>query len=259
MKSGTTTLAHYLSTHQELHVPKDEVHYFDYSKNYKEGEIWYHDKLGIEKNSDKIIGEKTPYSFYPETAERIYNYNKDIKLIWILRNPVDRAFSNYKHDLYNVDEWRNFEKCVRREEKRDLLYQYLSKGKYIEQVENYLKYFDLKQMHFVIYEEFFSNMEEELNKMKHFLGLKADFIINKERIHSKQSKCPKYSPVTLYYYKNLFGTRGKIWNWLWKINFNSKVDLKMNEKIRINLLDYFSGYNDRLEKLISKDLTVWKK
>ena len=82
MKSGTTTLAHHFSRHPEIAIPEKEVHYFDYDENYNRGEGWYEKELiQNAKTGTKIMGEKTPYSFYTYTAERIYKYKLKMSIL----------------------------------------------------------------------------------------------------------------------------------------------------------------------------------
>jgi hypothetical protein len=258
MKSGTTTLAHHLTGQREIIIPENEVHYFDYDQNYLKGDSWYESQFDFrEANENFIAGEKTPYSFYPYTAGRIHKYDPAMKLIWIFRNPVDRAYSNYSHDLYNIDEWRSFEKCIRQEEKREVLYQYLSKGRYIDQVENFLTYFPVEQMRFVLFEDLLKDPRKELSELFRFLGKDpADFIL-KEDLHSKKSKFPAYSPAFIYFYKKYIGHKGRAWNFIWRKYFSSPSKQKMKPETRKELLDYYRPFNARLAQLTGKDLNSW--
>jgi len=75
MKSGTTTLASYLSQNQGIHIPSEELHYFNNEDNYLNGPNWYSQRLteGIaESVSTPLLGEKTPgHSYRPHCAQRI--------------------------------------------------------------------------------------------------------------------------------------------------------------------------------------------
>lgn len=259
MKSGTTTLAHYCTHHPAIGIPEKEVHYFDYDRNYTKGEQWYIDQLeACRKDSTRIFGEKTPYSFYPWTAERIAEYRKDIKLVWIFRNPVDRAYSNYNHDLYNIDEWRSFEKCIAQEEKRDVLYQYLSKGRYVEQVDNFLRFFPVSQMKFLLLEDLLDNPVTELSNLFAFLGVPADSTVVQKEIHSKKSLQPK-NPAMLYFYKKFIAKEGRLWNYLWRKNFSDQHKRRLNPDTRKMLVDYYREWNERLAARTGLDLSRWNR
>lgn len=95
-KCGTTWLHEILNSHPEICVPASikEVHYFD--RYYTRGEEWYH-SLFENHIAGQKKGETTPHYLYLDDCERIYNYNKKIKLILILRDPTDRCVSHYKY------------------------------------------------------------------------------------------------------------------------------------------------------------------
>lgn len=96
MKSGTSSLAFHLSNHPDIYMPESEVHFFNDDEAYEKGYQHYLNQFEYLQN--KIVGEKTPtYSYLKKCPERIYDFNANVKLIWIFRNPVDRAYSNYWH------------------------------------------------------------------------------------------------------------------------------------------------------------------
>lgn len=96
-KCGTTALYMYLSHHKQIVSGRcKEIHFFDQDANYRKGSFWYHlhfphvDEITLET----LAFEATPYYlYYPPVAQRIYEYDPHLKLIILLRNPVDRAYS----------------------------------------------------------------------------------------------------------------------------------------------------------------------
>ena len=95
-KSGTTSLYHYLGYHPQILLPNNkEINFF--SKNFANGLDWYLSQFpSITDDSDFITGEASPsYFFSPYVPERISEIAPNVKLIIILRNPVDRSISNY--------------------------------------------------------------------------------------------------------------------------------------------------------------------
>lgn len=99
-KAGTTSLINYLEQHPDIFMKKDELHFFDTTEPTESEIIKYENEF---KTNKLIVGEKTPsYNFLQYAIDRIYNYNPNIKLILILREPISRAFSQYNMELkYN--------------------------------------------------------------------------------------------------------------------------------------------------------------
>ena len=95
-RCGTTSLYNYLIQHPQI-VPssKKEVHFFDL--NFHLGQSWY-EKHFPEVSDNILTGEASPYYiFHPLCPKRIFDYDPSVKLIVILRNPIDRAYSHYRH------------------------------------------------------------------------------------------------------------------------------------------------------------------
>ena len=233
MKSGTSTLSSILNQHPKVNIPKNELHFFNRDINYNKGENFYN------KNfiTGFLNGEKTPtYSYQPNCAERIYKYNSKIKLIWILRNPVDRAISNYYHAFKNGKENKSLIDCFMLEEKRvkqNIFKGYFVRSLYSKQVERFLKYFPKSQMYFAIFEEMIHNYDEEINKINNFLHIdKFSF----ELEHKNKTK------------QNIFRK-------IYDLIINNK---KIKNKIKIDLKFYYNEEINILEKLINKDLKIWR-
>ena len=178
-KSGTTSLNLMLSHHYQIFTPKTkELHYFS-TENYKKGLEWYYDHFKT-SGDEQINGEITPYYiFHPESPKRIYDLNPNIKLIALLRDPVDRAISGYFHTFrLNLDKF-SLEDAIDSEEERllgvdEILsrgeysynhqnYSYLSRSRYEEQLERYLKYFSREQI-YIARSEDLKNDEERIWK-----------------------------------------------------------------------------------------------
>src|SRR5689334_8975756 len=107
-KGGTTSLYNYLIEHPLIKsARRKEVHYFD--RNFHKGVSWYKAffPTSLEKyyaenilKKDFITGEGSPeYLFYPHCAEKAVRVLPQAKIIALLRNPVDRAYSQYRHNL----------------------------------------------------------------------------------------------------------------------------------------------------------------
>lgn len=112
MKSGTTTLKDNLNKHQNVYIPQHETHFFD--QYYSKGPSYYDSVLhGPFFVGQHLVGDKTPhYMMSPSAPERIARYSPGAKLIFLLRNPIDRAFSHWKLSVLFKKETRSFEDAI---------------------------------------------------------------------------------------------------------------------------------------------------
>lgn len=185
-KAGTSSLDHYLRQHPEIGMARNkEVHFFNNEKVFSKSKINYN---LLEKQFDynrniKIFGEITPiYIYWEPSIKRIWNYNNNIKLITILRNPIDRAFSHWNMEYCRKRESEDFFYCIKNENERidkDLsfenqVYSYTKRGFYSEQIERIQKFFPPEQLLFIKYEDYVKNQEEILKKVFNFLEVDAD-------------------------------------------------------------------------------------
>jgi hypothetical protein len=141
MRCGTTSLNGYLREHPEVAVsqPK-EVHFFDL--HFDEGLDWYAGHFPDAEGAS-AIGEATPdYLYHPDAVARIGATLSDVKLIVMLRNPIDRAYSHYWHNRSRGRETLEFEEAITAEPMRlttgpepRRIFSYLDKGRYVPQLE----------------------------------------------------------------------------------------------------------------------------
>jgi len=172
-KGGTTSLYYYLSHHPSiLAASAKEVCFFYDDKKYDRGGEWYlrtYFSNITNENRRKLCFEATPeYIYYPVCPERIYSYNKKMKMIVILRDPVERAFSswnmyrNFENHRYfhYLREYRDFMESITSEItllKESLSYDhslevalepsYVRRGLYCQQLMRYLKFFPREQFY----------------------------------------------------------------------------------------------------------------
>lgn len=241
-KCGTSSLYRYLAVHPYVRPAfKKEVHFFDY--NYEKGISWYRANFPTAFSTaylqriakhNFITGEASPYYiFHPHSPKRVHEMLPNAKLILLLRNPVDRAYSHYHHEVRQGYETLSFEGAIRGEEARlygeleKILedenyysinyrhYSYLARGVYIDQLKRWKKFFPDKQILILKSEDFFNNPPSVMSKVLEFLGL------------------PDWHPNTYKKY-NDGGNYGN-------------MDLAMREY----LIDYFAPHNKRLYEGLS--------
>ena len=197
-KSGTTSLHNYLNQHPDIFMCSPKEPHFLINKEIgkqriHKGIIDFRDyeSLFNEKAYLKYRGESSVmYLSFPEIAiKNIKHYlDDDIKIIIMLRNPVERAYSGYQHvKRYNMMENLSFEDALELGEERyhDIknftpASRYLELGNYYNQVNVFKKSFD--NIHVVIYDDYKTDFNEELNKIFDYLEV-VRITINAEQQH----------------------------------------------------------------------------
>ncbi|HEX3173616.1 MAG TPA: sulfotransferase [Solirubrobacterales bacterium] len=195
-KSGTTALFYALSKHPEVFTsPVKEPRYFaDEAKALADaagpgdGETKMtssreeYEALFADAGTAMVRGEASPaYLYDADAPAKIAELVPEAKLIAILRNPVERAYSNF---LYLVREGReplhDFGAALAEEEQRrssgwSTAWCYKDKGFYGAQAERYLRHFDREQIHWILYEDYNRDPETTVREVYRFLGVDEDF------------------------------------------------------------------------------------
>jgi hypothetical protein len=181
-KSGTTALHYFLEKHSNVTMgDQQEIHFFD-------DEAMFVSQVDYEQlhkhypalAPSTIAGDCTPsYIYYEPAAERIWQYNPKIKLLVLLRNPVERAFAHWNMQRFKGREPLDFFDAVREEKTRIACappaearrFAYVDRGFYARQLERLFKFFPRDQVKVVKFEEFKGKQRETLVSIFSFLGL----------------------------------------------------------------------------------------
>ena len=273
-KAGTTSLHHYLNEFPEILMSiRKETDFFSHREIQEQG-LYYgssrintltkYNRLFSDWIDESIIGEASvSYLFYPDVPERIKLYNDNSKIIIMLRNPTERAFSHYLMDYRLGLTSDSFEEEF--DKKTTLNFQqYFLLGNYFHQVKRYLDIFGKENVHIIWYSNFKEKTENELNKVISFLGLNTNFRVDFNKIHNSFSM-PKnnfirkiYSIVWLR--KTLsFLLPTNILIYIKKVFFNEDNKPKLSKKTRELLCKYYLSDIESLEELLSVNLSQWKK
>ena len=197
MRSGTSSFFGNLGTHPRVCLGMSkEVHFFDL--NYQKGLSWYAAHFPSEQERSLhetpgqavLTGEATPYYlFHPHVPRRVFEHVPRVKLIALLRNPIDRAYSHYFHQVRKGQEPLPFADAIAVEEERLHLetkrmlsnenhysfehhnHSYLSRGIYVDQLANWLAYFPREQLLVLKSEDYYASPVDTLNRTAEFLGL----------------------------------------------------------------------------------------
>jgi|MTBAKSStandDraft_2_1061841.scaffolds.fasta_scaffold03295_7 hypothetical protein len=170
-KSGSSTLYHYLSIHPDVFMPDIKEPAF-FSKYYNKGLEWY-ESLFAKARPGQITGEATvEYMVDADSPLRIKKDIPNIKLIFILRNPIDRAWSHYWHRVKMGEETRKFEDILHG---KAVLEEYIIRyGFYYKCIERYYNLFGADQIKIVILEEAATNFSAVISDIYFFIGITKD-------------------------------------------------------------------------------------
>ncbi len=178
MRSGTTSLTRYLRSHPDVFMaqPK-ELHFFDF--NFDEGEDWYRDHFA-DATSERAIGEATPnYLYIAEAMSRVAEFLPDARLVAILRNPVDRAYSHYWHNRSVGREQLSFEEALEAEAGRidsadphDRAYwSYVDRGRYVHQLRRVQELYPSGALNVMLFDDLTTAPEASYRSLCSFIGV----------------------------------------------------------------------------------------
>jgi len=182
-KSGTTALHYFLEKHPRITMgDQEEMHFFDDDGLFS-GPVDYellHRHFPLLPRST-IAGECTPsYLYWKPAAERIWNYNPRIKLLVLLRNPVERAFAHWNMQRFKGREPLDLLDAVKEEKSRIAgapprearRFAYVDRGFYVQHLERFFRFFSREQMMIIKFEKFRQEQRETLDSIFSFLGVK---------------------------------------------------------------------------------------
>jgi|TARA_B110000305_G_scaffold242093_1_gene319814 hypothetical protein len=275
-KAGTTSLYKYLNQHQDVVMSSvKEPNYFSneelesqdlyYASKNITDEKDYHSLFQANGEKKKLGEASVSYLFYPKVSKRIFTYNKDAKIIIILRNPVDRAYSHYKMDFRLGFVKRDFEDLVLNNNQEGSLFyqQYIDLGLYHLQVKSYIDEFGSTNVCVMFYEDLKKDRATFVNNIFSFLNLKSDSNINFNLKYNK-SKLPSNNFMRYLYSISLvrktasFLFNERLINFINK-NFFRESNQEIESKVRHKLNQVFLNDIFMLEKLLNKDLSSWRK
>ncbi|NES75052.1 MULTISPECIES: sulfotransferase [Okeania] len=216
-KSGTSSLWNYLKQHPQVFMsnPK-EPNFFVFEgaklppysgpespevllKRLYQNTItdWESYQTLFDKVSNEMaIGEASVrYLYFPKAPENIKKYIPDVKMIVMLRHPVDRLYSHYVMNIRHLLEPLSLEEALEREAERisnnwGWDWHYTKVGMYSQQIKRYLNYFEPEQLKILFYDDFRQNPLEVIKEVYQYLGVDDSFVPNIER-QKNQGYLPK--------------------------------------------------------------------
>jgi hypothetical protein len=278
-KAGTTSLYHYLNEHPQIEMSsKKEPDFFSdaaiqkqamyYGKNRIDTEEKYNRLFNTQKQN-VIFGEASvSYFFYPTIAKDIKEYNTAAKIIIILRNPIDRAFSHYLMDYRLGLVTDSFEDVINKKSKHknaQLFYQqYVELGEYATQLKRYFDAFEKENILLLDYEDFERDVASTMRLVYSFLKIRVDFSADINQKHNVFT-IPKNKLVHFLYSSQIIRNilvlifPNNIRKAIRIIMFKKDEKPELSEETRNYLKDYFSNDVRLLGSLTGKDYSRWIK
>jgi Sulfotransferase domain len=188
-RSGTTYLYQQCAEHPQIEMAlpvRPEPKYFINQWNAQSTAASYFDRYFGHKAGATVYGEKsTSYIEIESAAQRVADLIPDAKIVFVLRNPVERAISNYLFSVKHGVEQAPLTEAMYNEEQRRHNYDptkisvspfaYLQRGRYIDYIRMYERYFAPERMHIMIYEQM-TNDISVIQQLYSFLGVDATFV-----------------------------------------------------------------------------------
>ena len=276
-KAGTTSLWAALKNHPQVFMAGDDISgkepcYF--VDGYGVSSLESYLSLFSCYEQQKVIGDASAaHLSAPESAKNIHDFNPDAKILIVLRNPADRAYSLYCWMVQEGYDWvYPFERAVLRERARKHRsipnhlehafrddYMYFSSGMYYSQVK---RYFDLfgKNVKVIIFEELIANSQTVLKECLEFIGI--DYM--PLELPRDNPSTAVLSPKLQWLFRMLDTYKTRI-NYRWPRDYfvewgkKNERPAKMNSITRTKLLRRYQDDMSSLAKLINKDLTIWRR
>ncbi len=279
-KAGTTSLYDILQQHPSVFLSpvNKESHFFDYDENYSKGLEWYSQTFFDKCNGPSAIGDITPsYMFLPRAVERLHrDLGTDTRFIFMLRDPVDRAYSQYNFNVRRSYESRSFEEALASEKestKKDFFslihYSYTARGRYSEQVARFLKLFPRDRLMFIHFEDdFLEKKAHTIRSLETFLGI--DHAILDLDAHANAASQPRSGVLNRMLFRNRtlravgkvlipsYESRRSVFRKLKKINEKPVSTGELPEGRKAEIFNrYFAGDIDLLQDLTGRDFSRW--
>lgn len=285
-RAGTTSLYHYLSQHPQVFMgPIKETLFFAYLASQAEPDnhidpnipwpiksIEEYQALFTGGQGSQALGEASPlYLYAPGVPYQIKKYRPNMKLILVLRNPIERAYSVYLKNRREGLEIRSFEDAIKSEihDPSDVIQSqshHIRAGLYFRHVSRYLEYFPREQIHIDFYDNLKNSPKAMIANIFNFLGVNVDFdpdisvqfnkaipsliknSSHRRTIKSFTSRIRNWIPQKLYF---------SLLNFQNRVNSSVSSYPPLSRDMRLILRDQFVEDIEHLQGLLQLDLSHW--
>lgn len=271
-KAGTTSLYEYCAEHPEVCMsrPKETGFFFE---NYERGIDWFSDEYFSHYDGEAAIGEASAGNMlHREVAPRIRRHCPEARLVFVLRDPVERLWSHYRFDI-NVGQLpptADFSELIRDEtsEWREVM---IELGMYRDQLANYAEHFPRDQMKIFLFKEFANETERVVRQLFEFIEVNPEADVNTTERHNESARLTNARLYQVLYrmwdpvksvlpetaVERLFGLRSAV-RGLFFASVGTHVDKPSMDKADQDYLhQIYATPNARLEEELGRDLPQW--
>ena len=262
-RTATTWLHACMMEHPQIFVPATkEVHFFSF--HYDRGLDWYRAQFA-NRRAELAMGEVSPsYMTYPEADARIFDVNRDMRLLFVVRDPVERAYSHYCMALRNSSAMsRDIEREMRPEA------HFVQEGLYHRHISRFVDRFGKSQVKIMVYEDLANGSAQYLHEVFSFLGVDSRFqpTVADTVIHQQKPlpRSARLNRLRLAVARTRWGARihaalqvrgviDAVHRMRGKRNLGYPV---MPPSLQKRLAEFYEPDVDALSKLLGRDLTFW--
>lgn len=249
-KGGSTSLHYLLQSHKNIYLPESpqELHFFDIESNFTKGNDWFLSHFSAAPEN-AIWAQTSPlYMYLSKVPKRIHATNSQAKFVFIIRNPIDRAYSHYWNSVKYGYETLSFENALSAENDRLEVseeyrrnYSYKDRGFYTEQIVRYTELFGSDSILVLTQDQLKTDQESVKLSIANFLNLDVGHF-------ASHSKTAIHNPAKLPRFRRIQSIRPALERWkldtairiLDKFNLVEQKYPKMNLSTRQNLAELFS-------------------
>ncbi|MDP7005841.1 MAG: sulfotransferase [Phycisphaerales bacterium] len=254
-RCGTTWTDAALREHPQVYLPPRKQSYF-FDRNYDKGIDWFMERFSGVEPHHLAVGEISTGYCLPDSVPLMAKHFPSVKLLMVMRNPIDRAYSNYQSRKSECG-WKSFEQAIGTDP--DLL----ERGQYADQIEAIFNYYPREQLMLLLYDDLHSDDRLYLKSVLDFIGVDSD-------VDSKligQRKNAAMFPTLRKVLNRLglkqfvsFVSKSRIGDLIRRKRKNKGMAYQQaNPKTREKLVQHFLPYNNRLSEILDRDLSHWNR
>lgn len=245
-RSGTTSLYRWLAGHPDVFMAEGkEIRFFD--QHYARGWEWYMSQLPDSAHTRALVGEASPrYLSHPYAAARIAKDLPDIKVIFLLRDPVERAYSDYWMDRARGRGPAAFEEAI---EHPDYAERYLGTGHYADHIARFHETLSESQVAVVFFDDLVNDPQRTYFAACHFLGLRAS---QHERLGHAVNVHVRFRSLAIRRFSRRLPRMAR--RCVERANARKTPYPPMSPSVRSWLEGHFAPYNADLAQLLGREL-----